>query len=386
MRPWTIPILAAIALSLATAPMASARPRGPAALLGVVTAPLGAMLGGSRHSFRHQRRSATRPPDQRGEDDARGQRFSIAPAAPAVFWPDASADLIDYLFFPTGRDDRFWAYDYGTIVGAAFASGANGARVARARRLADSAAEPALPQQPDLTTGLCDSGAAEADALIERIGQAIQPSASQRSILEELRNASAQAAERISDTCPTNAPATLTQRLKAIQDRIWAMRDALLTIRLPLEKLYGSLSGEQLWRLQRDPPEARETDTRPSNARSSICGEPEAAAAAAQAPMRAIERAVRPSAAQRASFEALRLRSAAMAQLIAGSCPTYPLLGHMGRFAAAADRLDVMLFAVMTVSPALQDFYDSLEERQKQRLGRALRRLERSPGAAGGSS
>ncbi len=384
MRPWTIPIVAAIALSLAAPPTASARPRGPAALLGVVAAPLGAVLGGSRHSFRHQRRSATRPPDQRGEDDARGQRPSIAPAAPAVFWPDAFADLIDYLFFPTGRDDRFWAYDYGTIVGAAFASGANDARVARARRLADGAAEPAQPQQPDWPAGLCDSGAADADALVERIGKAIQPSASQRRVLEELRTASAQAAERISDTCPTTVPATLAQRLKAIQDRIWAMRDALLTIRLPLEKLYGSLSGEQLWRLQRDPPDARETDARPANARSPICGGPEAAEA--QASMRAIERAVRPSAAQRASFEALRLSSAAMAQLIAGSCPTYPLLGHMGRFAAAADRLDVMLFAVMTVSPALQDFYNSLDDRQKQRLGRALRRLERSPGAAGGSS
>jgi hypothetical protein len=58
-----------------------------------------------------------------------------------------------------------------------------------------------------------------------------------------------------------------------------------------------------------------------------------------------------------------------MAQLIADSCPTYPLLGDMDRLAAAADRLDVMLFAVMSMSQPLQDFYDSLDDRQKRALG-----------------
>ena len=65
------------------------------------------------------------------------------------------------------------------------------------------------------------------------------------------------------------------------------------------------------------------------------------------------------------SLETQRLRSAGMAQLIVSSCPTYPLLGHMGRFAAAMDRLDVMLFAVMSMSPVLQNFYDSLNEQRR---------------------
>jgi hypothetical protein len=48
------------------------------------------------------------------------------------------------------------------------------------------------------------------------------------------------------------------------------------------------------------------------------------------------------------------------------------------RLTVAADRL-VMLFAVMTVGTALQDFYESLDDRQK----RSLRQLERSRGMAG---
>ena len=35
-------------------------------------------------------------------------------------------------------------------------------------------------------------------------------------------------------------------------------------------------------------------------------------------------------------------------------------------------RLDVMLFAVMTMAPVLQQFYDSLKEQQKTGLNRAL--------------
>ena len=98
--------------------------------------------------------------------------------------------------------------------------------------------------------------------------------------------------------------------------------------------------------------------------------------------MRAIERAARPTEQQRRGLEALRLRSAAMAQLIASSCPTHPLPGHMGRFAAVTDRLDVMLFAVMSMGPALQQLYDTLDNKQKMGLSRALRPVRRS-GLAG---
>jgi hypothetical protein len=298
-----------------------------------------------------------------------------------VFWPDASADLADYLLFPKGRDERFWAYGYGAIVGAAFAGSlADEARVLRGRRLA-AGDETVLPREPDASIGRCDRNAMDADALIARIEQAIAPTSSQRDILEQLRTALAAAAERINSSCPAAIPATLAQRLKAVQDRIWGMRDGLLTIRLPLETFYGSLSGEQHWRLQREQPDAREGAPKVADALAPMCSVP--AAASVEALMRAMARAVRLAPEQRASFEPLRLRSLAMAQLIADSCPTYPLLGDMDRLTAAADRLDVMLFAVMSMSQALQDFYDSLDDQQKRALGGAFRP---PAGAAGGRS
>jgi LTXXQ motif family protein len=389
MRPWTIPILACVALSLAAPPPTEARARfGPGALLGAMMAPLG-MFGGHRHAARHHRRSVARAPspsnDQRGGYETRTERRPMpggvggAPATP-VFWPDASSDLVDYLFYPTGKDDRFWTYGYGAIVGGAFAA-PGGDEIPRGRRLADTDGDMAAPKVPVLSGNVCDSTGSVADALIGRIERAIAPSASQRDVLEALRTALAQATERINATCPAVVPVTPAQRLKAIQDRIWAMRDALLTIRLPLEKFYSSLSDEQRWRLNRDDTDGRAIAAKPADGRTQMCTEQ-----MTEESMRAIERAVRPAEPQRARFEGLRRGSAGMAQLIASSCPTYPLLGPMDRFAAAGDRLDVMLFAVMSMGAMLQDFYDSLDEAQKRGLAQAMRQLQPVRGAAAGGT
>src|SRR5262249_4817129 len=89
------------------------------------------------------------------------------------------------------------------------------------------------------------------DALIERIERAVGPNASQRDALEQFRRALAQAIERIAAACPATMPTTVAERLKAIQDRIWAMHDALLTIRLPFETFYNSLTDELRQRLRR---------------------------------------------------------------------------------------------------------------------------------------
>ncbi len=418
MRPWTIPILAAVALSLALPSNAGARLRfGPAAVLGVLA--VGAMFGGFRHSSRHHRHSAMhRSVGRRSARVARIERWRAAIGAPrpaarapaeptaavppertaptertapvspeqtapvspertaAIFWPAAAAHLVEYVFFPKGND-RFWAHGYDSIVYAAFAaSDLDDQRTKPAANQLSDAASPA--KAPLSSADLCGtiSAAADADALIERIERAIGPSASQRDVLEQLRVALVQAIERINATCPALVPATFTERLNAIQDRIWIMHDALLTLRLPFENFYNSLTDEQQRRLRRDEPQSGESGASVTDGRAQTCAEP--AAGIADGIMRAIGRAAPPSEPQRAGVEALRLNSAAMARVIAGSCPTDPLLAPMGRFAAATDRLDVMLFAVMSMSPALQQLYNLLDDKQKAGLHRTLRQVRRS--------
>jgi hypothetical protein len=380
MRPWTIPILGVVAFSLAIPATADARPRfGPGMILGAFAAPLAMLSGGrsgaaQRHSAqRHQRVAQERTEEhstqadstdgRRSERTARIERQAAATGnsvvSRSVFWPRASGDLLDYAFFPRGKDEAFWTIGYGAILGNAFATANTGG----------------LDKCGNLPA------ARSADQLIERIEQAIRPSDAQREILADLRAALVRAIERINTACPDAAPTTATERLQAIHDRISAMRDALLTIRLPFERLYASLNGDQDWRLAREADARDVTGTiataegRKEEARSQMCTEQ--AADIAGWPLQAIGRALQGDEQQRANLEMLRMRLAGMAQLVINSCPTYPLLGPVGRIAALSDRLDVMQFAVSTMTPALPNFYESLSDKQKISLSKVIRQFSR---------
>jgi len=436
MRHSTVPIIAAVALSLTFPSSADAGLRfGPAALLGAVAGSF-ALLGGFRHSSRHHRHSATHPsPRQRSARAARMERRTALsthrppsarpPAEPpttptppavvapeqgatvppdqtaaippertapapaervaAIFWPDAARDLVEYVLLPRGND-RFWAYGYDAIVQAAFAPSNLDDPGARSRPAGNQVSDAAPPgTAPFSSAKRCGNVAADAaaDALIERIERVVEPSALQREALEQLRTAVAQVIERINAPCPGAAPAAFAQRLTAIQDRIWAMHDALLTLRLPFETFNNALTDDQQRRLRGGAPDSAPIEANATDGRAQTCADP--AAGTADGIMRAIERAARSAGQQRAGLDALRLNSAAMAKLVAGSCPAHPSLSPMGRFAAATDRLDVMLFAVMSMSPALQQLYDSLDDKQKASLNRALRQ-SRPSGPAGGRS
>jgi hypothetical protein len=408
MRASTLPIVGAVALSLAVPSAAEARLRfAPGVVLGAFA---GAMFGAFRHSGRHHHRRAVvhasvsprsgahvrhhaarmsrsvvnapqppaNPPQAREETSAQRAPEQAA----ALFWPDAAADLADYVLLPRGNS-RFWAHGYDGIVEAAFAgSDARDQGGPRARRTAPRLTD-AAPNMPVASADRCGATSANADRFIETIDRAVEPNGSQRDALEELRGALARAMDRIASSCPAAVPASLAQRLNAIQDRIWAMHDALLTIRLPFERFYNALSEEQRQRLRGEaPPPAvvAANDNEGSrhglaDRRGEICLEP--AAGLADWMMRTIERAAAGEE-QRGGVEAMRMRSAAMARLVAASCPSDPRPDPMRRVAAATDRLDVMLFAVMNVSPMLQQFYASLDDKQKAGLARAMRQARRS--------
>jgi len=415
MRSWALPIVSAVALSLAVPSGAEARPRfGPGAVLGAFA---GAMFGGFRHAGRHHHRRAAMHATASPRSAARSQRRtagrpqSVARAPqpptkppqvppdtsaerapepmPAAFWPDAAADLADYVLLPSGNS-RFWTHGYDSIVEAAFAaSDAADQRGARARRAAPRLSDAGAPNTSVASADPCGPSAS-ADAFIEKIDRAVEPTASQRDALEELRGALARAIERITTSCPAAMPVNLAQRLNAIVNRIWAMHDALLTIRLPFERFYNALSEEQRQRLRGEAPSPADVAANATERRgggvvdrgAEMCLEP--SAGMADWMMRTIERAA-PREQQRAGGETMRTRSAAMAKLVAASCPSDPRPDAMNRVAAATDRLDVMLFAAMNVSPMLQHVYDSLDEKQKAGLARALHQAKRS-GAVGGRS
>jgi hypothetical protein len=100
---------------------------------------------------------------------------------------------------------------------------------------------------------------AVAQLSIEDIEKNVRPTDAQRQNLEDLRNASARAADAIRASCPSKTQLTVTARIEAVEGRLGAMLDALKTVRGPLEKFYDSLSDEQRARFNRMGPANRRT-------------------------------------------------------------------------------------------------------------------------------
>jgi hypothetical protein len=97
----------------------------------------------------------------------------------------------------------------------------------------------------DLAT-FCDERApGVTDLPIDRIAQAVQPSAEQQGSLDELKDASLKAAEGLKADCPSYQALTPTGRIEAMEQRLTAMLTAVKTVQPALAKLYDQLSDEQ---------------------------------------------------------------------------------------------------------------------------------------------
>ena len=81
-----------------------------------------------------------------------------------------------------------------------------------------------------------------------------------------------------------------------------------------------------------------------------------------------IERAVKPTDAQKTKLENLRTASKKAADDMTHACPAMWPQSAAERLALMEKRVDVMLQAIKTVRPAFDDFYASLDAGQKSRL------------------
>ena len=116
---------------------------------------------------------------------------------------------------------------------------------ARFNAVAPSNPSAAKKDQHDLTQ-LCSGRATGVGELpIDRIAQAVGPTDTQQAVLEELRAASAKAAEALKSNCPNYQPLTPTGRVEAMEQRLTAMLAAIAVVQPALAKFYDSLTFEQ---------------------------------------------------------------------------------------------------------------------------------------------
>ena len=139
-------------------------------------------------------------------------------------------------------------------------------------------------------------------------------------------------------------------------------------MRPALETFYQSLSDEQKARFNALGPEDDRDQQQARRDLSQACGE--RASGIASLPIERIERSVRPDEAQRSALKELEDATVQAVSLLKSECPTYRPLTAVGRLEAMEQRLDAMLRAVQTVQPALEKFYSSLSDEQKERFNR----------------
>jgi hypothetical protein len=101
---------------------------------------------------------------------------------------------------------------------------------------------------------LCSSQAGFTHVPKDDIVKAIKLDGQQMQDLDNLKQASAKAADLLRSSCPSNAPGTLIARLDAAQKRISAVIEAISTVRPRVQTFFASLSAQQKTALKSQAP------------------------------------------------------------------------------------------------------------------------------------
>jgi LTXXQ motif family protein len=282
-----------------------------------------------------------------------------------LFWPFAYFDIYDYAIWGNGFGAPFWGYGYDDIYAGMFApygyDDLTGYLPPR-----DSAA-PGTPNATlDRLAQMCGEDSRDIAGLpTDLIQQAIEPTETQRTALDDLANASVTAAQNIKAACPTRISLTAPSRLASMQQRIEAMITAVATVQPSLDKFYSLLNDEQKARLNALGDDQRRRITARNRNRSLAQSCDIAQPAAQKWPTEEIDAKLRPTDPQRASLIALQDASGKAADMLKTSCQADDSVTPPARLAAVGKRLDTMLQAVKLVRSALDDFYGTLSDEQK---------------------
>jgi hypothetical protein len=304
--------------------------------------------------------SQARAPESSSAPDRAAIRFgTVGPAA----WPSAYADVIGYTLWPKEYGDRLRTHGIGDVLSTALAPvAAIEARTKQAR--ADE------PNQPAVVPGAVVCGGVDvtdSDWPIAEIKSTTELDATQSAALDQFRTSLSDAIGAIKSTCHDDANLAPVERLRTMQNTLWAVHDAAQLIREPLARFYDSLNDDQKRKFSA--PASPAANGRPSRTEMArMCDLPGGAEA-----LRQIEQTIRPTKPQRASLEALQKKASEMGQFLIASCLKPMPATPAERLDAAADRLTAVIFAASNVNMALNDFTRQLSDEQKTKLNAMVR-------------
>jgi hypothetical protein len=220
---------------------------------------------------------------------------------------------------------------------------------------------------PERYSNYCEEDSLDVAGIpVDEIQELAHPTDEQRAALDELGNASVQAAQIVKAECPTDISPAAVGRIEGVQQRVQAMLKAVQVVGPALAKFYNMMTDEQKARL--DTLTQKPGD--PAND-----GDPVGAGRSAMAgcgnrtipdwPTPRILRDVHPTPMQRTLLNALQDAVAKARGILGASCSTAMPATAPARLSVIERRLQAILAAVDTMRGPLNDFYGSLSDKQK---------------------
>jgi hypothetical protein len=305
-----------------------------------------------------------------------------------VFWPYAYADIFGYTFWPYGYEPGYWAYAYDDFFDGVFwgYGGPPTEYVYAPDEAPSRAARRSAPVKYATARQLCKQPGSGITAWpFGDIAKKVDLNAEQKDLLDQMKDASTDAAKQFADSCPpeSNFASTPPGRLDAMTARLDATLEAVQTVRPALERFYASLSDEQKERFNVIGPNSaniasaskRETQGSGSDQAAS-CGEPKPGLS--NLPIERIEDTVKPDDSQESKLKDLESATNNAVGILQAACPDDVPMTPPGRLDAMEKRLKAMVEAANTVKPALGSFYGSLNDEQKARFNKLGREIASS--------
>jgi hypothetical protein len=366
--------LLAAAVPLDSPAQAQLSPQG---IIGGVTRPLRQMLGHFGHfprSYRHRSSSGARAaapaaaatPALAPERDTQSTvKSRLGRAGPAA-WVTAYEETLGFAFWPDDYGAQFRSRGFDLI-----ADTITG-RLDRMRapRVATTGAA-RNDTGNDVSANQCnDTSSADDKWPASRIEQLVQLSDTQRGLVDKVQSAANDAVKTIRSNCRQLGDLSPPDRLRALVQALWVVRDGDMAMRAPLKDFYESLTSAQKssFALQQpqnaSPPDAKIQGG--ENKQYQACAAQNIGNA--ERLVKEIEMKVKPDKAQAASLENLHKASSDMAKLLIASCAQPIPADPLGRLDSASDQITAINYAASNVQIALDDFYGRLSQTQKARF------------------
>lgn len=340
----------------------------PQGLIGGITRPFRQMLGHLGHYPRGHRprtaaadsQAAAAAPSNETSASA-GSRLGWA-GPPA--WANAYEDVLGFTFWPDDYAPRLRGRGFDVI--ADTISG----HFDTPRRT-DRVATTGTATGNDGSKMGCNDSGRQAVWPAARVEQILQLTDSEHEAVEKLQSAVVQSMKSVESDCGASAELSPPDRLGALVQTIWAVRDAGISVRAPLKTFYDSLTTTQKnsfasRRPQTEPPPEAKDANPGMNKQYQACASQNAEKA--ERLVKEIEMRVRPTKDQAASFENFHKVSSDMAKLLIASCVQPIPADPMARLDDANDQLTAINYAATTVQIAFDDFYAKLDGAQKSRF------------------